>query len=96
MGVGNQAEATGQAITRQFDDFALMPQLHSFQPFVAQGRHDMAAGAVMTVEQTERLHQLARPARQLQGESCDRDRRGLLGDAQHLGTVVFRSGRAGQ
>ena len=96
LGIGNQAETTGQAITGQFDDVALLAQAHSFQPFITQGGHDVGAGAVMTIKQAKRLHKLARPARQLQGEPGDCGGRGLLGNAQYLGTAVFRGGRAGQ
>ncbi|MNQ82886.1 hypothetical protein D3C85_979520 [compost metagenome] len=94
--IGDQAETAGQAITFQFDDPALLLQAHAFQSVAAEGGQHVAIGAVVAVEQTERLQELAGPAWQLCGETGDGREGCLFGDAHDLGTVFFRGGGAGE
>ncbi|VVO39564.1 hypothetical protein PS691_05608 [Pseudomonas fluorescens] len=96
QGVGNQAEAAGQAIAGQLDDFSLLLQAHAFQSFIAQGGQYVGPGTIMAVKQSQRLHQLIGPAWQLRGEAGDGGRGGLLGNSPDLRTVFFRGGGAGQ
>ncbi len=56
----------------------------------------MGVGAVVLVEQTERLEKFAWPTWQLRGETDDSGAAGLLGDAQHTCTLMLRGGGAGQ
>ena len=81
LDIRDQAEPTGQPITFQFDDFALLLQAHAFESVSAKGCDDMSGCTVMTVEQAERLQPFRRPARQLRSETGDRRERSLLGDA---------------
>ncbi|MNN05725.1 hypothetical protein D3C81_1184930 [compost metagenome] len=96
LDVRNQPESTGQPITFQFDDVALLLQAHAFHSVGAKRRQYVGGGAVAVVEQAERLQPFAGPARQLRGETGDGAAAGLFGDALHLRAMLFGGGGTGQ